>query len=207
MVHRDFAKQFRLLQLGLQQILLRAHSGAIAGVSRLPDLLEQLAVLFKDRQCSGQVGQLEIGRLEFRQDGAAHGLDLLLRNIRFALGDLTLQAQLAGIRNFLRNTESEVGKVAVRVTGERARTTDAQMLQSELRIGQSGDLGRHLLGRLPALPRRFDPWIVLLRFVEQLREWCDLSRVWRCRFLCEGRPTQDTGKQNRTKTGCKNCKR
>ena len=53
-------KQLRFLQLGLQQILLRAHSGAIAGVCRLPGLFEQVTVQFEDRQRFGQVSQLEV---------------------------------------------------------------------------------------------------------------------------------------------------
>src|SRR5882724_3049828 len=207
MVHRDFAKQFRLLQLGLQQVLLRAHSGAIAGVRRLPNLLEQVTVLFEDRQCFGQVGQLEIRRLEICEDSAAHRLDLLLRNIRFSLRNLTLQAQLARIGNILRNSQADIRKIAVRVAGEGARATYAQMLQSELRVGQCRDLRRSLLVRLPTLSRRFDLRIVLLRFREQFGEWCDRSRVGRCGLLREDPSRENDGEHNRTKTGSKNCKR
>src|SRR6266446_4013452 len=179
MVHRDFAKQFRLLYLVLKQVLLCAYSRAVAGVYRLLHLFEQLTVLFEDRQCFGQVSQLEIHRLEFRENAAAHGLAPLLRNIRFALRDLTLQAQLARIRNVLRNSQAKVGKFAVRVTREGTWAADAKVLQSELRVGQRRDLSRNLLCRLPALPRCFDLRIVLLRFVEQLGEWSDRSLVWR----------------------------
>jgi len=64
-------------------------------------LLEQLAVLFEDGECFGEVCELEIRALQLSEDGAAHGLDLLLRNIRGASRNLTLQAQLAWVRNVL----------------------------------------------------------------------------------------------------------
>src|SRR5712664_115268 len=163
-MHGDFAKQLRLLQLRLEDVLLCSHARAVAAVGGLFHLLEQLAVLFEDRKCFGEVRELEIRALQLSEDGAAHGLDLLLRNIRVASRNLTPQAQLTRIRNVLRNTETEVSEVAVRVSGERPRAADTQMLQGELRIGQSGDLRWHLFRRLPASPRGFDLWIVLLRF-------------------------------------------
>jgi len=52
---------------------------------------------------------------------------------------------------YLRDAETDVGKVAIRVPGEGTRTADAEMLQSKLRIGQRRDLGRYLLRRLPSL--------------------------------------------------------
>ncbi len=145
-------------------------------------MLEQLAVLFEDRECFGEVHELEIRALQLSQDGAAHGLDMLLRNIRVASRNLTLQAQLAWVWNVLRDPEAEIGKVAVGVAGKGAWAADADMLQIELRVGQRRDLRRNLFGRLPALPRRFNPRIVLLRFREQLGEWSGQSRV-RCRRL------------------------
>ena len=181
MMHGDFAKQLRFLQLRLEDVLLRSHAGTVAGVGGLFHLLEQLAVLFEDRECFGEIRELEIRALEFGEDGAAHGLDLLLRNIRVAFRNLALQAQLARIRNVLRDAEAKVGKVAVGVAGKGARTANADMLQIELRVGQRGDLRRNLFRRLPALPRRFDLRIVLLRFREQLGERSDRPRVrcWR----------------------------
>src|SRR5216684_5028736 len=128
MMHGEFAKQLRFLELRLEDVLLCSHARAVAGVGGLFHLLEHLAVLFEDRECFGEIRELEIRALELSEDGAAHGLDLLLRNIRFAFRDLALQAQLARIWNVLRNTETEVGKVAVRVAGEGARAADTDML-------------------------------------------------------------------------------
>src|SRR6266404_1465926 len=182
-MHGDFAKQLRFLELRLEDVFLCSHARAVAGVGGLFHLLEQLAVLFEDRECFGEVRELEIRALQLSEDGAAHGLDLLLRNIRVASRNLTLQAQLAWVWNILRNTKAKVGEVAVRVASEGARTAHADMLQIELRVGQRRDLCRHLFRRLPTLPRRFNLRIVLLRFREQLREWSDRPRVRYWRFL------------------------
>src|SRR6266699_1603204 len=148
MMHGDFANQLRFLQLRLKDVLLCSQAGTVAGVGGLFHLLEQLAVLFEDRECFGEVRELEIRALQLSEDGAAHGLDLLLRNIRFASRNLTLQSQLAWVRNVLRDPEAEIGKVAVGVAGKGAWAADADMLQIELRVGQRRDLRRNLFGRL-----------------------------------------------------------
>jgi hypothetical protein len=171
------------LELRLEDVLLRSLAGTVAGVGRLFHLLEQLAVLFEDRECSGEIGELEIRALELSEDGAAHGLDLLLRNIGVAFRNLTLQSQLASVWNVLRDPEAEIGKVAVGVAGKGAWAADTDMLQIELWVGQRRNLCWNLLRRLPSLPRRFDLRIVLLRFREQLREWSDRPRVRYRRFL------------------------
>src|SRR6266849_10361793 len=153
MMHGDFSKQLRFLQLRLEDVLLRSHARAVAGVGGLFHLLEQLAVLFEDRECFGEICELEVRALELSEDGAANGFDVLLRNIRVAFRNLTLQAQLAGVWNVLRDAEAEVGKVAVGIAGEGARAANTDMLQVELRVGQRRDLRWNLLGRSPALPR------------------------------------------------------
>src|SRR5882762_4062713 len=183
MMHGDFSKQLGFLQLRLENVLLRSHARAVAGVSGLFHLPEQLAVFFEDSECFGEIRELEICTLDFSEDGAANGLDLLLRNICVAFRNLTLQTQLTRVRKVLRNAEAEIGKVAVGVTREWARTANADVLQIELRVGQRRDLCWNLLRRLPSLPRRFNLRIVLLRFREQLREWSDRSRVRYWRFL------------------------
>src|SRR6266550_2558039 len=182
MMHGDFAKQFRFLELRLEDILLSSLARAVASVGGLFHLLEQLAVLLEDDECFRKIHELEIRALELSEDGPADGFDLLLRNIRVAFRNLTLQAQLAGVWNVLRDAEADVGEVAVGIAGEGARAANTDVLQIELRVGQRRDLRRNLLGRLPALPRRFNLGIVLLRFREQLGEWSDRPRV-RCRRL------------------------
>src|ERR1700738_2343664 len=117
------------------------------------------------------------------------GLDLLLRNIRFAFRNLALQAQLAWIRNVLRDTDADVREGAVRISGERSRAADAHMLQIELWVGERRDLRRHLLCRQPALPRRFDLRIVLFCFREQLGKRSGRSRLRRCWLLGKSKST------------------
>ena len=78
MMHGDFAKQLGFLELRLEYVQLCSQTGTVAGVGGLFYLLEQLAVLFEDRKCFGKIGELQIGALNLREDGAAHGLDLLL---------------------------------------------------------------------------------------------------------------------------------
>src|SRR6266849_4220188 len=207
MMHGDFAKQLRFLELCLEDVLLRSHAGTVPGVGGLFHLLEQLAVLFEDRECFGEIRELEVRALELSEDGTAHGFDLLLQNIRVAFRNLTLQAQLARVRNILRDPEAEVGKVAVGVAGEGTRAADADMLQTELRVWQRGNLRRHLFRRLPALPRRFNLRIVLLRFREQLGEWSYCSRARWYGLLRENISRQNNGKQKYTKTSNKSCAR
>src|SRR6267143_2242045 len=136
MMPGDFAKQLGFLELRLEDVLLRSHAGTVPGVGGLFHLLEQLAVLFEDRECFGEIREVEIRTLELSEDGAAHGFDLLMRNIRVAFRNLALQAQLAWVWNVLRETEAEVGKVAVGIAGEGARAANTDMLQVELRVGQ-----------------------------------------------------------------------
>src|SRR5713101_7369858 len=203
MMHGDFAKQLRFLELRLEDVLLRSQAGTVPGVGGLFHLLEQLAVLFEDRECFREIRELEIRALELGEDGAAHGLDLLLRNIPVAFRDLTLQAQLAGVWNVLRDAEAKIGEVAVGVAGKGAWAADTDMLQIELWVGQRRDLGRNLFGRLPALPRRFNPRIVLLRFREQLGEWSGQSRVRCRRLLRKSMRGLNNGKQNHRNTSTK----
>jgi hypothetical protein len=47
MVHGDFAYELGLLQLGLQHLLLRPHTGTVASIGCLFDLLEKFAVAFE----------------------------------------------------------------------------------------------------------------------------------------------------------------
>ena len=63
MMHGDFAKQFRFLELCPEDVLLRSHAGTVPGVGGPFHLLEQLAVLFEDRECFGEIRKLEIRAL------------------------------------------------------------------------------------------------------------------------------------------------
>src|SRR6202023_3057841 len=151
----------------------------------------------------GEIRELEIDTLELSEDGTAHGFDLLLRNIRFAFCNFTLQTQLARIRNVLRDPEAKIGEVAVCISSERSGAPHTDLLQIELRVGQCRDLCWNLLGRLPGLPRCFNLRIVLLRFREQLGEWSDRPRVRCWRFLRKGMRGQNNRKQNHRNTSTK----
>src|SRR5580693_6514994 len=133
MMHGDFAKQLRFLELRLEDVLLRSHAGTVAAGGGLFHLLEQLAVLFEDRERFGEIRELEIDTLELSEDGTAHGFDLLLRNIRFAFRNFTLQTQLARIRNVLRDPEAKIGELAVCISSERSGAPHTDLLQIELR--------------------------------------------------------------------------
>jgi len=167
-VHRDFADELRFLQLGLQNVLLRAHARTVAGIGGLFDLIQKFSIAFENRQCLREVGELKVRSFDFRKDGTSHGFDLLLRNVRFAFCDFAAQLQLAGIRDVLRHAEPDVGEVAVGVACEGSGASDAQMLQRELWVRQRRDLRRNLFGSLPVLPSGFDLGIVLFRFREQV---------------------------------------
>ena len=89
-VHGDFAEQFGLFKLCLEQVLLVSHPGAVACVRCFLDLLEQLSVAFKNPECLREIGELEIGCFDSGEDRAAHGFVLLLRNVRISFCDLAL---------------------------------------------------------------------------------------------------------------------
>ena len=170
MVHGDFAQEFGALELGLQQVLLVAHSGAVARVGSFLNLLEQLPVAFEDVQCFREIGELEICRFDLATDGTPNRFVLLLTNVCVSFRNFALQSQFSRIGNILRDAETDVREVAVRISGKRSRTADADMLQRELRIGKRRDLRRHLLRRFPSLPRRLNLRIVFVGFLHQGRQ-------------------------------------
>jgi len=84
-------------------------------VGRLFHLLEKFAVLFEDRERFREIRELEIYAFELSEDGAAHGFDLLLRNIRLTFPISPSGATCLGMEYLARRAETDVGKVAIRV--------------------------------------------------------------------------------------------
>jgi len=78
------------------------------GTGRRPPvpIAEKFAVLFEIVSRFREIRELEIYAFELSEDGAAHGFDLLLRNIRLTFRNFTLQAQLAWVWNILRDAET-----------------------------------------------------------------------------------------------------
>src|ERR1700730_18182090 len=97
MMHGDFAKQFGLLKLGLQEVLLVPFSGAVPRVGCALDLLKQGSVALKDCQRLGQVRKLEICRPDPRENGKAYRLVLLLYDFGITSRDLAFEPQFARI--------------------------------------------------------------------------------------------------------------
>src|SRR2546421_275392 len=67
-----------------------------------------------------------------------------MANTSLAVSHLCSQATLSGIGDLLRDTQTDVGEIAVGVTGEGSRTAYVELLQSELRRRQRGLLRRHM---------------------------------------------------------------
>src|SRR6185437_864596 len=178
-MHGDLAEQFGFFKLRLQQVLLVSHSRAILCVSGLRGLIEQFAIALKDRKRLRQIGQSEVCGFDVRQHLPTHGLVLLLRDSAILLRDLPLEAQFTWIREVLRRTKSDVRKVAVRVSGERTRAADAELLDLDLWVGQRRDFSGHLLCRDPRLVRCLNLRIVPLCFRKQVAQARGRLRVRR----------------------------
>src|SRR5215472_8977889 len=140
MVHGYFTEQFGSLKLGLEQVFLIAHSRAITGVRCLLDLLEYLSVALQNSESLGEVGKPKIGRFDSRKNGTANGFVFLLRNVSLSLRNFALKPKFAGIRKVLRNSQTDVSEVAVRIPRKWTRASDIDLLQIELRVGKRRDL-------------------------------------------------------------------
>src|SRR5258708_1298460 len=101
MMHRDFAEELSSLRLGLQQVVLISHSRAVARISRLLNLLEQLSVAFEDLQCLGEVGELKISRLDTSGHRTARGFILLQHHVCIALRHLPSEPKFSWVGEIL----------------------------------------------------------------------------------------------------------
>src|SRR6266699_2614017 len=133
--------------------MLISHSRAVACVGSFLNLLEQLSVAFKDPQSLREIRKLKIIRLDRSDHREPRGHILLLHHVCISLRHLPSEAQFSRIWKILRDAETEVREVAVRIPRERPRTSDVDLLRRELRIGKRRDLRRNLLRRFPFVPR------------------------------------------------------
>src|SRR5260370_36652382 len=101
-----------------------------------------------------KVGKREVDGITLLAHGPLSRLDLVAGSGGVTIGNLTAQAQLAGERQVLRNSQADIGEVAVSVSGKRPRTSDTEVLHRDLRIWQSGYLRGNLCGSHPAVARR-----------------------------------------------------
>ncbi len=168
--HGDFPQQLGLLELRLQNLLLIAHAVSIAGLRRLLDLPQQLAVLCEDGLPFRQIAQLEVSHFEFCHDGSAKGFDFLLSYLDIFLRNFAAQPQFPGVRKVLRNAKADVGEIAIGVARKRPRAAHADVLQNKLRVGQRGHLSGDLLCRIPLVSGRLDLRIISLGLRDQVVE-------------------------------------
>ncbi len=113
-----------------------------------------------------QVRQTEVGRLQFFDFVAKKDFRPFRYRIGVAIRHGAPQLQLSGKRDLLGSAEADVGKVVVRVTRKRAGTTEGEVLNLELRIGQR----RYLRGTIPrglcGLLGRQNSRVILCRFLQ-----------------------------------------
>src|SRR6478735_9980994 len=83
------------------------------------------------------------------------------------LRNISAQCTLARIREFLRCTKADVGKVTIAIAGERPRTTDGEALDHHFSIRQGRSLFGHVFGRLNGALCSFDCGVVLPGFFDE----------------------------------------
>src|SRR5882762_6634732 len=154
MVHRVLLQDLGGLELRFDQVLLETLPNPIPGLGNLLDLLKFALMAIENLKRPPVIEQLEVDLLD-------PFLDITLRDfiamlcvlgVSFRLG--FLQTELARTWNFLRDAKAGVIKVAALITRERLRTSDREVLERNLRIGQRRRLYRYLRLRLPMAPRR-----------------------------------------------------
>src|SRR5882757_9752355 len=154
MVHRVLLQDLSGLELRLDQVLLETLPNPIPGFGNLLYLLKFALIAIENLQRPSVVEQLEVDLLD-------PFLDIALGDFVTMLGELGvffrlgfLQTELARTWNFLRDAKAGVIKVAALITRERLRTSDREVLERNLRIGQRRCLYRYLRLSLPMAPRR-----------------------------------------------------
>src|SRR5581483_6466698 len=102
-------------------------------------LVEQFAVAFEYGSLLGEKGQLEVDGLDLLEDVSADCFIALLERFGILFRDFAAQAKLPRIRNVLRDTKADVGKIAVGKSREGPRAAHVELLQHDLRVGQRGN--------------------------------------------------------------------
>jgi len=94
-------------------------------------------------------------------------LDVCLCGIGIAIRHSATQLELSWIRQLLRSANANVGKIAIRITGEGTRTADAELLQRELGVRKSRHLRRNKCRRLSGLFGSLNGWVVPLSLFDE----------------------------------------
>src|SRR5262249_17161821 len=104
--------------------------------------------------------------------------DLNLASLGFTARHLAPEAALSGIGNVLRNAKTNVSKIAIRVTGERTRASNRELLNADLSIRQRRDLFCDMPRCFVTLLCRGDLRIVLLGFANEFLKRDDRPGRW-----------------------------
>lgn len=147
-------QEFGGLKLRLDQVLLQALPETVAGLGDLLDLLELILIAIEDRQRLRVIEQFVLELLDLFLDCTPGSFITMLGVLGVLLGFRLLQAELAGPRNILRDAEAGVVEVASLIARKWLRTSNREMLERDLRIGQRRGLDRHLRLSLPMAARR-----------------------------------------------------
>ncbi len=134
------AQNFRLLQLRLEHILLITLSDPVTRFGDFRDLFKQFSVMRQDLQFLPLVSEHEIRGLHLFNHRPPNRLIMLARNGDVPFCHLAAQAQLSRIRKVLRDSESDVSEIAIRISGERTRAADRELLHHDFRVRKRRNL-------------------------------------------------------------------
>ena len=153
-MHRMLLQDLGCLKLRLDHVLLQTLPHAIPGFRNLLNLPQLVLIAIENRQRLRVIEQLEINLFDLFFDCTLRRFVTMpgVVGVSFRLG--LLRAELAGTRDVLRDAEAGVIKIAAFVAGKRLRTSNREMLERHLRIGQRRRLDWHLRCSLPMAPRR-----------------------------------------------------
>src|SRR5260370_12385419 len=154
MVHRMLLQDLSGLKLCLDQVLLETLTHAIPGSGDLLDLFELILIAIENRQGLRVIEQLEVNLLYLFLDFTLRGFIAMLGELSVFFRLRPLQTELAGTGDVLRDAEAGVIKVAAFISREWLRTSNREVLERHLWIGQRRRLNRHPSLRLPMTPRR-----------------------------------------------------
>ncbi len=99
-------------------------------------MLKRVGGAFKQVQRPGKIGQVKICAFNLLRDRSAKFFGLCALRVRFAVRNLALETQLAGVGQFLGSAEADIGEVAVRETGKRLSRNTVR-LKILIRLEQS----------------------------------------------------------------------
>src|SRR5260370_8559615 len=154
MLHRILLQNLGCMMLCLYQVLLEPLSHAIPGSVDLLDLFELILIAIENRQGLRVIEQLEVNLLYLFLDFTLRGFIAMLGELSVFFRLRPLQTELAGTGDILRDAEAGVIKVAAFISREWLRTSNREVLDRHLWIGQRRRLNRHPGFSLPRTPPR-----------------------------------------------------